>query len=408
METQELAAMRPNLAHRPDHVPAELVRNFNLYDVPGASEDVQAAFSQVQRSLPEIFWTPHNGGHWVVTGGEDVLAIIRDHERFSTKGFVIPPLENPIRQVPLELDPPEHTGFRRPLSLALTPAIIAKLEDAVRAVAITTIDALQPNGGCEFIGAFAKVLPIHVFLEMVELPLSDAPYLLGLAEGAVRAAEDHGRSHRLMHEYLLKWVSARREAPGQDLLSKLVNAQIGGQRISENDALGFATLVLFGGLDTVASMLGMIALFLAQHPEHRKRLIAQLDDEAFLRSAIEELIRRFGLANTARLVMCDLEFKGIVFKAGDRLLPANLFVGLDERLNSDPLLVDFDRRKSVHASFGSGPHICPGAGLARREILVFLQEWLRRIPEFRIKEGTHPVLATGMVNGVTKLELAWA
>ena len=73
-----------------------------------------------------------------------------------------------------------------------------------------------------------------------------------------------------------------------------------------------------------------------------------------------------------------------------------------------PLLVDFDRRKSVHASFGSGPHICPGAGLARREILVFLQEWLRRIPEFRIKEGTHPVLATGMVNGVTKLELAWA
>ena len=85
METQELAAMGPNLAHRPDHVPAELVRNFNLYDVPGASEDVQAAFSQVQRSLPEIFWTPHNGGHWVVTGGEDGLAIIRDHVLGSIK-----------------------------------------------------------------------------------------------------------------------------------------------------------------------------------------------------------------------------------------------------------------------------------------------------------------------------------
>lgn len=397
-------------ASRPDHVPAELVRDFNFYDVPGSAEDVQAAYGAVQQSCPDIFWTPHNGGHWVATRGEDIIAMQRDYGRFSHKHIVLPPMpEGTPRQIPLEMDPPEHALYRRPLMQALMPGIVAELESTVRDVAVAAIERVLPDGGCEFIEDFAKVLPIHVFLELVDLPASDKTVLLPLAEDAVRGsdAETRLRAHQGMGAYLLDKVRARRENPTGDLLSKLVNVDLGGGRISEAEAVDYATLVLFGGLDTVAGMIGFIARFLALNPDHRRQLVERLDDEAFLKRAIEELIRRHGLANTARVIAEDFEYKGVAFRAGDRILPPNLLVGMDERLNENPLVVDFDREKPVHAAFGNGAHACPGAVLARREVRIFLQEWLSRIPDFRIRPGTQPVLATGMVNGVLRLDLVW-
>lgn len=395
---------------RPAHIPAELVHDFNLYDIPGSAEDVQAAYAAVQQSSPDIFWTPHNGGHWVATRADDIIAMQRDYQHFSHKHIVLPPMpEGTPRQIPLELDPPEHARYRRPLMQSLMPAIVSELDSTVRNVAIQAIERILPQGECEFIEDFAKVLPIHVFMELVDLPIADKAILLPLAEDSVRGvtAEIRLGAHRAMGAYLLDKVRARRENPGSDLLSKLVNVDLGNGRISENEAVDYATLVLFGGLDTVASMIGFIARFLALNPGHRQQLVEQLDDEAFLKQAIEELIRRHGLANTARVITQDFDYKGISFRAGDRILPANLWVGMDDRLNENPLVVDFNRGKPVHAAFGNGAHACPGAVLARREIRIFLQEWLCRIPDFHIKPGTKPVLATGMVNGVLRLELAW-
>ncbi|MFC0302821.1 cytochrome P450 [Sphingomonas sp. C8-2] len=401
--------MERTLAPRPEHVPAELVRDFDLYDIPGAAEDIQAAYRAIQQASPDIFWTPHNGGHWVATRGEDIVEMQRDYNRFSHQHIVLPPMPDAPRQIPLEMDPPEHARYRRPLMQALLPSIVSELESKVRQVAIDAVERLLPRGECEFVEDFAKVLPIHVFLELVELPLDDKAYLLALAEDSVRGrdAETRGRSQQLMGAYLLPWIRARREMPGNDLLSKLVNVDIGGERISEAEATSYATLVLFGGLDTVAGMIAFIARFLAQNPEQRRQLVERLDDDAFVKNAIEEMVRRHGLANTARVIASDFDYKGVSFRAGDRILPANLFVGVDDRINPDPLVVDFSREKPVHAAFGNGAHACPGAVLARREIRIFLQEWLSRIPDFRIKPGTRPVLATGMVNGVLRLELVW-
>ncbi|WP_347270321.1 cytochrome P450 [Rhizorhabdus histidinilytica] len=401
--------MERTLAPRPEHVPAELVRDFDLYDIPGAAEDIQAAYRAIQQASPDIFWTPHNGGHWVATRGEDIVEMQRDYNRFSHRHIVLPPMPDAPRQIPLEMDPPEHARYRRPLMQALLPSIVSELESKVRQVAIDAVERLLPRGECEFVEDFAKVLPIHVFLELVELPLDDKAYLLALAEDSVRGrdAETRGRSQQLMGAYLLPWIRARRETPGNDLLSKLVNVDIGGERISEAEATSYATLVLFGGLDTVAGMIAFIARFLAQNPEQRRQLVERLDDDAFVKNAIEEMVRRHGLANTARVIASDFDYKGVSFRAGDRILPANLFVGVDDRINPDPLVVDFSREKPVHAAFGNGAHACPGAVLARREIRIFLQEWLSRIPDFRIKPGTRPVLATGMVNGVLRLELVW-
>lgn len=395
---------------KPDHVPQELVVDFDFISLPGCEDDIQAGYQRFQQEYPDIFWTPHNGGHWVATRAEDIVFMQRNTDVFSSRMVTLPPFpEGTPPQLPLELDPPIHAQYRRPLMQFLTPTNVKHLEDNVRQIAIDQIEKLVPRGECEFIEDFAKVLPIHVFLDAVNLPREDKDILLPMAEDSVRSksVEQRVSAQRAMGGYLAKWIAERREKPGDDLLSQLVNLEVNGERISIEEATSFSALVLFGGLDTVAGMIGLLGKFLAEHPDKRRELISRIDDKKFLRNAIEELIRRHGIANTARVLTQDFEHKGIWLKKGDHILPPNLLAGVDERANPDPLTVDFERKGGTHASFGNGPHACPGAGLARREIAVFLEEWLARIPEFQIKPGTKPVLATGQVNGILELHLAW-
>lgn len=399
------------IAKKPDHVPAELVRDFDIYNVPGGDADPQAGFYSVREENPAIFWTPFNGGHWVATHADDIHVMQRDTQRFSYRNVTIPPLpEGTPRFVPLEVDPPENAQYRRPLLKALTPKFVREVETTVRQIAADTIERLAPQGECEFTGAFAKVLPIHLFLSLVDIPLTDKDELLELAENGLRPKniDDRTQAQAAMAAYLARYVKERRENPGEDLLSTVVNIPINGERISEQEAISYASNIMFGGLDTVAAMLAYFAKFLAEHPEHRREVVENLDDREFLNEVIEELIRRYGLANTARVVTADMEYNGIHFRAGDRVLPPNLLVGLDPDLNPDPLAVDFHRENRTHAAFGNGAHACPGAILARRELRVFLEEWLSRIPEFRIKPGTKPVLVTGQVIGMPKLHLEWS
>jgi cytochrome P450 len=169
--------------------------------------------------------------------------------------------------------------------------------------------------------------------------------------------------------------------------------------------MAMCLLLLFGGLDTVASMLSFIARFLALNPAHRRELA---QDRSLIPNAVEELIRRHGVANTCRLVKKDIVLKGAPLKAGDQIQAPNVFVGLDEATVTDPMRVDFHRERPIpHAAFGNGVHTCPGAVLARREIKVFLEEWLARIPDFEIKPGTIPLVEAGNVSGVVELQLSW-
>jgi cytochrome P450 len=404
--TETIALVEPPL-----HVPSELVYDFDLYNIPGAAEDVQAAFAAVQREAPGIFWTPRNGGHWVATRTSDIIEIQRDYHHFSHKEIALPPFPPgtpPI--IPIGLDPPEHTDYRRVLTQFLVPSVVAQLEERVRKVAIAAIDRLIPAGECEFVRDFAQVLPIDVFLSLVDVEVGEKNNLLPIADQVTRGATSEIRlaGQVKMGQYLAGWVYARRESPGEDLLSQIVTLEIDGKRISESEAISYASAIFFGGLDTVAGMLGFIALFLARNPVHRRQLAARLEDKAFLKNAIEELMRRHGLANTARRITEDLVFKGVQFKAGEMVLPANVFAGMDEMTNPDPLTVDFNREKPVHAIFGNGPHACPGAGLARRELRVFLEEWLPRIPDFSVKPDTVPMMSTGAVSGIQRLELVFS
>ncbi|WP_069268786.1 cytochrome P450 [Paraburkholderia nodosa] len=387
----------------PDHVPRELVVDFDYMNPPGAQDDVHLAWKSLHAG-PDIVWSPYYGGHWIATRGEDIEAMQKDHTRFSHQSVNIPPL-NESRLVPLELDPPEHTAYRNLITPAFLPQAIASLESDVRSLAIELIEKIAPRGECEFVSEFSKILPIVIFLRLADLPLSDREQLLEWAEWAVRGNLDERiESQHRLGGYIATWVEKRKAQAGGDLVSLIVNAQIDGKPISPERMFGMFIVVLFGGLDTVASLMGFIARFLAENPAHRRQLI---ENPELMVSSVDELIRRFGVANTARLITQDMEYKGVQFKKGDQIQLPNSLFGLDDRKFSNPLAVDLTRKPVMHAAFGNGPHRCPGSFLARTEIKVFLQEWLKRIPDFRICEGDKPRCGSGSVNGMLYLPLAW-
>jgi cytochrome P450 len=297
----------PALAPRPDHVPEALVIDYDIFNVPGAQEDAHLAIRAVAQTAPEIFWTPRNGGHWVAAGGEAVAAMTADHERFSSDCIFVPQKPKEAqREFPIESDPPRHTAIRRPLTVALLPGVVAKREQAIRDLAISLIEGLADRGECEFVSEFAQLFPIGIFLDLVQLPARDRPMLLDMAKRII-----NGRTPEIRHAalaeliaYLGPVVRQRRETPGDDLLSPLVNViEHDGEKIREADAISYANTVLLAGLDTVAAMLSFVTRFLALHPEHRRELIARLDDDAFLKGAVEEFIRRHGIVGIGRVVM---------------------------------------------------------------------------------------------------------
>lgn len=392
---------------RPENVPAELVVDFDYFTLGEKPEGIHLAFAELHKG-PDLVWSPHHGGHWIATRFADIEEIQRDYEHFSHKYFTIPRSEYDPTAIPLGLDPPFHAPFRKLLMKAFTPKSIKMLGEIARDTARALIADIAPRGKCEFIEEFAKVLPINVFLGMVDLPLEDRGLLLPLAEISVRSSDMEERLDAVakMMDYLGYYIDKRMADPGDDLLSLIGQGEIDGRPITRDETMRMATLVMGGGLDTVASSMGFMAHFFATHPEQLADLVANPQLNAM---ACEELLRRFGLPNTARILTKDYLFNGVQLRKDDMILTPKCLAGLDDRVVENPTVVDFRRKPSTikHSAFGSGLHVCPGAVLARREIMVFLDEWLPAIPRFELDPDDKVVMAAGSVSGVLRLPLRW-
>lgn len=392
----------------PAHVPADRVFDFNIYDFAIDGAEYQAGMQRLQQGdVPEIFWTPHNGGHWVVTRSALINEVLNDYEHFSSRQIVVPKpqVERPPLK-PLQVDPPQHLKYRDLLAAALSPKAVASLAQSARALAIQLIEEFKPRGECEFVSEFAQHLPIAIFMSIVDLPEQDRGFLTGLAEIVVREDDEQLRGEALMKiaGYGMQKVIERRANPGDDLLSSIATAKVDGELLSDYDLTGMLTLLLLAGLDTVASMMGFFARFFALNPAHRRQLI---EDPSLLNNAVEELLRRYPIANLGREVTQDFEYHGVSLKAGDMVVAPTALDGLDDRRFEDPLSVNFNRDKPIHATFGGGVHRCMGSMLARTELRLFIEEWLKRIPDFEIKPGTEVKIAARSVATITSLPLVW-
>lgn len=392
----------------PGHVPPALVHDVDLYAPPGmegaTSRDIHAVWKGVQDSLPPIFWTPRHGGHWIATRYHEIERMVMNPQIFSSAESFVPRGVIP-NLLPVCLDPPEHGAFRKLLMPAFTPKMLGKATERARRAAIDIIERLRPQGQCEFVRDFAGAMPIIAFLTLINLPEEDYAYLRGLA--IYMSSPTHPRSPAAWAEisdYVRAQIAQRRARPQDDLITSLLDAEVRGRRLTDEEIFSLCLVVVGGGLDTVASMTSFAACHLAQSPDHRRELIEHPERVA---DAAEEIARRFGTSNLGRLVVQDTDLGDAPLRKGDLVVGLFPMAGLDERVNPDPMKLDFTRKGRRHLSFGSGVHTCIGNNLARREIRIFLEEWLARIPDFHLMPGKPPVMTTGVVNSMEELHLGW-
>jgi cytochrome P450 len=393
---------QPNI---PDHVPPSLVVDLDLYDLVRDGEDAQTAWQRFRGHGP-LVWSPRNGGHWVPTQADDIRALFRDTTNLSaTNGTAVPPHGGPPL-LPSDTDPPELEEYRRAVMPFFSPGAIDAVVPDIRKLAIELIDEISARGECEFVNDFAHTLPILVFLSIMGLPAEDRLLLIEITNNFARNADNAAKMKALadVFAYLEQRIAERRARPTGDVISRLIEARFNDRPYTHDEVLKTCVTLLLAGLDTVAALLGFVVAYLAEEPEQRAAIRARGGQ---LAPVVEELLRRFAVANLGRRVARDFELHGVTLKAGDRILLSTVLHNLDSDRFADPMTIDFDRGRIAHLTFGSGAHACLGAYLARTELGIFLEEWLARIPDFEIAPGARPKSSSGGVDAVDLLPLRW-
>lgn len=390
----------------PDHVPPSLVVDLDFYDLVRGDEEAQLAWRRFLGHGP-LVWSPRNGGHWVATEGEDIKALYRDTAHLSGRDGSAIPLHGGPRLLPTDTDPPELEEYRRAVMPFFAPGAIDAVAPDIRRRAIEIIEAIRVRGECEFVADFAHQLPILVFLSIFGLPAEDRLTLLEMTDNFTRTADEAVKAKAMagVFAYLEAKIAERRAQPTGDVISRLIEARFNDRPFTHEEVLYSCVTLLMAGLDTVAALLGFVAAWLAREPDQRAAIRARGKD---LAAVIEELLRRFAVANLGRTVARDFALHGVTLKAGDRILLSTALHNLDENRFADPLRIDFARGRIAHLTFGSGAHACLGAYLARTEMAIFLEEWLTRIPDFEIVPGTHAAASSGGIDAIDRLSLRWS
>ncbi len=345
---------------------------------------------------------------------EDVIWALRHPEIFSSAMDVHLALGSERPMIPLQVDPPTQTRYRKILDQRFSHKRSLELEPAVRRHANQLIDAIIDRGECEFGAAFAIPLPCLTFLSLMGLPHADLDLFTELKDGIIRppvpgsdlvgAFEHRAATGKRIHAYFETVIDERLAAPQDDIISYLTTAVIDGDQLTRNEVLDICFLFLLAGLDTVTATLGCIVAYLATNPPQRRRFGQEPE---LVPQAIEELLRwETPVTTVTRVVKQDVMIGSVEIKAGTMV---NLLLGaadVDKAEFPDADRVDFERQQNRHVAFGGGPHRCLGSHLARMELRAALEEWHRRIPEYTLKPGETPRFSPS-IREVRYLPLVW-
>ncbi|MDB5497295.1 MAG: cytochrome [Phenylobacterium sp.] len=401
-------ARDPN-APVPAHVPDELVRDINLLNGPGIAKRPFETLTTLHEGPRTVYNTgePMRGGYWMPTRAADIRDILQDPETFSSRGMAgfSALVGETWPLIPAELDPPVHSDFRTLLNPLFSPKAIASLEPRVEQRAVELIDKLVGQKGCEFMSAFGRAFPVSIFLEIMGLPIENVELFSGWMDDILHSPDVDQRraAMREVISYLREVAKARADQSGGDVISIVVNGKVQGRALTDDEIIGTLTLVFGGGIDTVANVLGFFFKHLAEDPELQARLRA---DPSLIRSAVEELLRRYSIVVPHRQVTRDVEAAGVQMKAGDWIEVVTSLASLDPDEFAEPLAVRTERSPNRHLAFSSGPHRCVGAHLARRELAVAMERWLKHLPPFRLAPG-EAYQCHGGLFGVDFLHLVW-
>lgn len=391
----------------------ELARTYNHYDGDTLLEPHER-YAKMREACP-VAHTETFGGHYLFLRFDEVWTGYHEPETFSSYPINIPPgLGQMDRLIPLEIDQPDHSHYRKIVDPLFAPKRIAVLEDRMRSHAVEMVEAMVAKRECDFVADFATPYPAAVFLELMGLPLEDRAKFdrwkdqimhgagaaddSDAARDAVRAEAGFG-----LYAYFHAMIEARRAEPTDDIVSTLLTSKFAGARdITEREVLNFCFLLFIAGLDTVTSTLGFSMMQLARRSEVREALA---QDPTRIPKAIEELLRFDSIVEPCRTVMRPCSVGGVALRTGDRISMILAAANRDPRVFDRPDELDIDRWPNKHVGFGAGKHRCLGNHLARLELRVAFEEIFKRMPEFSIPDDADIRCYGGGVKGMENLPI---
>jgi cytochrome P450 len=381
------------------------------------------------RAHDPVHWHPwpwSGGGFWAVTKYDDVVAVSKDWETFSSaKGHIYlweldeEALE--ARRSLIETDPPAHNRLRRLVSSAFTPRKVGDYELYTRQLASGLLENMVTRETVDLVEAIAAPLPINVIVSILGVPDEDAPMMIELTDHLVAGTTDqpldpsaYGNTTPLhllpfnspaswaLFEYGRKLGELRRKDPKDDLVTRLVFAEVDGDSLSDAEYTNFFQLLVFAGNETTRSAISQGMLALMQHPEQLERIHA---DPSLIPTAVEEILRWASpVLYFRRTATRDTELRGAPIREGDKVVMWYVSANFDEDVYEEPYRFDVGRDgpREPTSFGGGGPHYCLGAWLARLELRVLLEEIVRRGLRFELA-GEPVRIRTNFVNGLHHL-----
>ncbi|MGV0776437.1 cytochrome P450 [Mycolicibacterium elephantis] len=367
------------------------------------------------RPLPSLFDTVEPG-FWAVTRRADIVYVSQHPELFtSARGVALDPMPAEVQKIAtffLGMDPPEHTVYRRLISSAFTPRNVRQIEDQIHKNAVAIVDDLIGAGDIDFVSACSARLPMMTISEMLGVPPSEREAVAKAAEKLFSMSDDEyssleERAQNTMNEMMLlvntgiELAKYRRNHPGDDLMTSIVEAEVDGHRLTDEEVGAFMLLLASAGNDTTKQTTSHAMLALVNNPEQRGWLMEDFDGR--ITWAIEEFVRwSTPVLQFARFATQDTEVAGQQISEGDKLGLFYCSANRDETVFDDPHTFDLRRSPNPHLGFGGGgPHFCLGNQLAKTELRNLFRELLTRLK--RVEFGEPDLLLSNFVHGIKRL-----
>ncbi len=388
-------------------------------------EEREGAFATLRDERPVSFHEepaleilPQGPGYWSLTRHADILEASRRPDLFcSGKGSNIGDMPEPFLEFfgsMINMDDPRHARLRRIVSRGFTPKALARVQPEVERAASAIVDRVVDKGECDFVEEIAAALPLQIICEMMGIPESQYRFVYDRTNIILGAGDPDFVSEPQkiipallqagaeLAQLVQELGRKRRQEPGDDMISALVNAELEGERLSDSELGSFFVLLAVAGNETTRNAISHGMKALCDHPEQRR--IWREDFDAVAPTAVEEIVRwATPVIHFRRTATRDTEIGGQAICAGEKVVLWYNSANRDEAVFDDPFRFDVRRKPNEHVGFGGpGPHYCLGAHLARREITVMFRELFRRLPDLEVS-GPPDRLASFFIHGIKRM-----
>ena len=392
----------------PERCPvSDLATDYDMFD-PDYLRDPFSAWAELRDTCP-IAHTERYGGSWLPTKYDDLQTMAKMVPVLSSRSPIV--IDAPDAFVkenatgynaaaPISADPPEQNWTRRALLPHFTPKGIAADRVYTEQLCDELIDGFIDAGECDAAVDYAQQIPPRIIAK--KLGVDDAmvddfiEWVRGVLELGLQQPELRVKYRELIRNFFAAEVADRRVNPKDDLITALCQTDHEGELLPDEVVIGMCNLQLVAGIDTTWSSIGSALWHFAGHPDDRRRIATEPE---LWETAVEELLRFYAPVTMARNAKEDVEYGGVTFKKGDKILMNFPGANHDPEHFVDAHEVQLDRRRNRHVAFGIGIHRCAGSNLARMEMEVALKAWFERIPEFTLSDPDAVTWAGGQVRG---------